>query len=206
MLYKPELAQKVSAFLNITGSDIPIHSLCCHHDPLLPQGTRIINVCAGCDKRFRSLYKGITTISLWEVLADSLDFPFPDYHGQRMSIHDACPTRTETRVHNAVRSLLSRMNISIVEPERTRTEAICCGDSFYGVLPTNEVKAQMKNRADQMPVENVVVYCVSCVKSMYIGGKRPRYLVDLLFAEPTTADVFNPDAWHHMLQTYIDTH
>ena len=36
-----------------------------------------------------------------------------------------------------------------------------------------------------MPAEDVVVYCVSCAKAMFIGGKRPRYLVDLLFGEAT---------------------
>lgn len=206
MLYKPELARKVSAFLNASGSDIPTHSICCHHHPLLPVGTRIINVCAGCDRRFRTLYEGISTISLWEVLACSESFPFPDYQGQRMSIHDACPTRTETRVHDAVRTLLRRMNIAVAEPQRTRAQAVCCGDSFYGAIPVDEVKIQMKNRAAQMPEEDVVVYCVSCVKAMHIGGKKPRYLVDLLFSEPTSPGFFEPDAWHADLKAYIEAH
>ena len=206
MLYKPHLAHKITAFLNEAGESVPEHHICCHHEPALAQGTQIINTCAGCDRRFRSLYEGVSTVSIWEELAESADFPFPDYHGQQMTIHDACPIRTEKRVHDAVRALLARMNIRVMEPEHTRDTSICCGDSLYGQLPAEKVKEYMKNRADQMPCEDVVVYCVSCVKAMFIGGKRPRHLVDLLFGEDTQIGVFEPDEWHGEINKYIEAH
>ena len=62
----------------------------------------------------------------------------------------------------------------------------------------------MMSRADEMPVENVVVYCVSCVKSMHLGGKKPRYLVDLLFSESTDPQTYEPDAWHEELDTFAE--
>jgi len=124
LIYKPELGRRLLAFLNAGTEVIPEHRTCCRHQPGLPAGTRIINVCAGCDRRYRELYPGISTISLWEVLAGS-DFPFPDYGGAEMSILDACPTRTEQRVHNAIRTLLTRMNIKVLEPANTRTRGTC---------------------------------------------------------------------------------
>jgi Fe-S oxidoreductase len=123
-----------------------------------------------------------------------------------MTVLDACPTRDQDRVHIAVRALLKRMNIRVVEPAKTRTKGTCCGDSFYGVLPVEEVKKQMKRRADEMPVDDVVVYCVSCCKSMHIGGKTPRYLVDLLLGEDTAVGTFEPDAWHAQLNQFIEEH
>jgi Fe-S oxidoreductase len=123
-----------------------------------------------------------------------------------MSIHDACPTRTEERVHTAIRRILERMNIKVIEPDKARTKAECCGDSFYGALSAEQVKEKMKKRASEMPCENVVVYCVSCIKAMYIGGKRPRYMVDLLFGEDTEIGTFEPDLWHAELQKFIDQH
>lgn len=206
MIYKPELAKKVLEFLNKDMGDVPEHLVCCRHEPGLERGTRVINTCAGCDRRYRELYDGISTISLWEILAESNTFPFPDYNGMEMTIHDACPTRTEERVHDAIRKLLERMNIKVIEPENTRTNAKCCGDSFYGILPVEKVKEQMKKRSDEMPCDDVVVYCVSCIKAIHIGGKKPRYIVDLLFGEETTAGTFEPDAWHHELQKFIDEH
>ena len=207
MIYKPKLEEKVLHFLNSKlGGDIEEYLICCRHKPNLAKGTQIINICAGCDRRYRELYEGITTISLWEVLAKEKEFPFPDYKGKEMTILDACPTRDQERVHNAVRVLLEKMNITLVEPEKTKTKGICCGDSFYGSIPVEKVKEHMKKRAHEMPVEDVVVYCVSCSKSMYIGGKKPRYLVDLLFGEDTGQGTFEPDDWHKQLNNFINEH
>jgi Fe-S oxidoreductase len=88
-----------------------------------------------------------------------------------MTVLDACPTRDQDRVHDAVRTLLDRINIRVLEPSATRRKGICCGDSFYGVLPVETVKARIKMRSVQMPTEDVAVYCVSCCKSMHMGGK-----------------------------------
>lgn len=205
-LYKPELADKLFHLLRDIFPELALHTTCCHHEPQQPKGTKIINVCSGCDRRYRELYQGVSTISLWELLAEREEFPFPDYGQLQMSILDACPTRDQERVHKAVRSLLQKMNISLVEPERTRTRSTCCGDSFYGALPVDKVKEQMKKRATEMPVEDVVVYCVSCVKAMYIGGKRPRHLVDLLFGEATHPGIYEPDQWHAELDAFIAAH
>jgi len=206
VLYKPHLAEKVLSHLASADSAMREHLTCCHHEPGLEAGSVVINTCAGCDRRYRELYEGVSTTSLWEVLAQSSDFDFPDYGGTEMAIHDACPTRGEDRVHVAVRRLLERMNVVVVEPRSTRGNAVCCGDSFYGELPDDRVKNLMTRRADSMPREDVVVYCVSCIKAMHIGGKRPRYLVDLLFAEDTIPGVVEPREWHSQLQEFIDAH
>lgn len=206
LIYKPHLSKTILNFLNQNLDDIQEHILCCRHDPHLVSGTRIINTCAGCDRRYRELYAGLSTISLWEILADNNSFSFPDYGGMEMSIHDACPTRTEKRIHVAIRKLLVKMNIKFIEPKNSKTQAICCGDSFYGILPVDQVKEQMKKRAQEMSSDNVVVYCISCIKAMHIGGKKPRYILDLLFNENTDIGIFEPDQWHNQLQQFIDSH
>jgi Fe-S oxidoreductase len=206
MIYKPELAQKVLAFLNQAFEVRDEHLICCRHEPKIEKGTQVINTCPGCDKRYRTLYQGVSTVSLWEILAESKSFPFPDYQGKAMAILDACPTRDQVRVHQAVRTLMKRMNIDLKEPKRTGAKSICCGDSYFGTLSVDRVKEQMQKRARQMPVNDVVVYCVSCCKSMYIGGKQPRYMVDLLFGEPTLPKTFEPEAWHKELDEFIDVH
>jgi Fe-S oxidoreductase len=206
MIYKPSLAERVRQHLDLLVPGIESHLTCCRHEPGLDAGTRVINTCAGCDRRYRELYPGITTISLWELLAESATLAFPDYGGVEMSVQDACPTRTEHRVHDAVRRLAERMNIRVVEPAHTRTGAACCGDTFFGLLPEEEVKLRMRARAASMPRQEVIVYCVSCVKAMHIGGRRPRYLVDLLFGEETGIGTSDPVAWHAELDAFIARH
>lgn len=64
----------------------------------------------------------------------------------------------------------------------------------------------MIKRANEMPEEDVIVYCVSCIKSMFIGGKNPHYLVDLLFNEESSQGTVEPDLWHKELDDYIAKH
>ncbi|MCL2564333.1 MAG: (Fe-S)-binding protein [Defluviitaleaceae bacterium] len=205
-IYKPEIEHKLIKFLNENYANLEMHNICCRHDPKLSEGSKVINVCAGCDRRFRSLYEGVTTISLWEVLDSLASFPYPDYKGAEMTVHDPCPIREKPEIHKAVRSLLGKMNINVVETPLHGTRSVCCGDSFYPALPVEEVNERMKKRAGTMPCDDVCVYCVSCIKSMYIGGKKPRHLVDLLMGETTEPGVYDTVRWHKLLKEYIDTH
>jgi Fe-S oxidoreductase len=206
MLYKPYLAERLSEILSQNLEAMDLLLTCCRYEPKVESNTEVLNVCPGCDKRFGNDYVNITTISLWEILAASDFFPFPDYGGRVMSILDACPTREKVVVHEAIRVLLGKMNITVMEPEKTGTRSTCCGDSFFGLIPVEEVKKQMRKRTAEMPHEDVVVYCISCIKSVHIGGKTPHYLVDLLFGEDTFPGTFEPDEWHGQLDEYISRH
>jgi hypothetical protein len=206
MLYKPELAFRIHSLLNDNLGKMEMLTTCCHHDPELKQPTRIINICPGCDKRYHFDYVNSTTISFWEILAETDFFTFPDYHGQSMTIIDACPTRDQERVHSAIRKLLKKMNINLIEPKHNKENSTCCGDSFYGEMATEKVKKLMVKKGSELPLNDVVVYCVSCKNSMFIGKKQPRYLADLLFSEETIPKTFDPDAWHSELNLYIESH
>ena len=206
MLYKPELVEKLYKILNKNLGEIDLLNVCCRNHPDLNSGVEVINICPGCDKRYRENYDESSTISLWEILAKTDFFSLPDYQGKEMSIIDACPTRSEIRVHKAIRTLLKNMNITLIEPKKTGINSTCCGDSFYDVITTEKVKIQMKKKASEMPVEDIVVYCVSCSKSVYIGGKKPHYMIDLLFDEKTVPKTYEPDEWHKELDEFIATH
>lgn len=205
-IYKPDMENRILKFLNENYGEVALHKICCRHDPLLEEGSLIINVCAGCDRRFRSMYEGISTISLWEVLDELHSFKYPNYNGLTLSIHDACPVREKPQVHKAVRNLLRKMNIEFIEAEFNGTHSVCCGDDFYPKLPIEQVHQQMKKRAESMPCNEVCVYCVSCIKSIYIGGKTPRHLVDLIMSETTEPQIYDTVQWHKQLQNYIDNH
>jgi Fe-S oxidoreductase len=206
MLYKPYLAERLHQRLVENVGPTEMSLTCCKHIPDLNPGTKVVNICPGCDRRYRENYEDSGTISLWEVLVENSFLPLPDYGGRKMSIIDACPTRDQTRVHKAARTLAKRMNIAIIEPKNTRTKSTCCGDSYYGSIPTDQVVDQMKNKASQMPLEEVLVYCVSCAKAMFIGGKHPRYMIDLLFNEETIPQTIDLDVWHRELDEFMKNH
>ncbi|WP_154674901.1 heterodisulfide reductase-related iron-sulfur binding cluster [Desnuesiella massiliensis] len=205
-IYKPESGHKILDVLNKYFGSVKIHSICCHHDPQLPHGSTIINNCAGCDRRFRSLYEGIRTISLWEVLDSIENLPLPDYTGLIVSVQDSCSYRPKPQVHEAVRSILRKMNIEIIDSKFSGIKSICCGDNFYPQLPIEKVTELQKKRASQMPCQDVVVYCVSCIKSMTIGGKTPHHMVDLVLNEETEPQETRIDVFHDALNLYINEH
>ena len=205
-IYKPDMEVRLLKYLRDNYNHVELHKICCHHNPLLPIGSMIINVCSGCDRRFRTLYEGIHTLSIWEVIDNQNNFPLPDYNGMKMSVHDACPIREKPQIHKAVRNLLKKMNIDIVETKMHGTKSICCGDDLYGRVPLKEIHKAMKRRADSMPCEDVAVYCISCIKSMHIGGKKPHYLLDLLMGEGTEPQEYRTVEWHEQLMEYISEH
>ncbi|WP_294151258.1 (Fe-S)-binding protein [uncultured Clostridium sp.] len=205
-VYKPASEHKLLELLNRYFGPVKMHNICCHHDPGLPQGSTIINNCAGCDRRFRSLYEGIQTISLWEALDSIEDLPLPDYSGLTLSVHDSCSYRPKPQVHAAVRSLLGKMNIKVIDSEFSGTKSICCGDNFYPRLSIEKVTELQKKRAAQMPCQDVAVYCVSCIKSMAIGGKTPHHMTDLVLGEETELQEMRIDVYHDTLEAYIACH
>lgn len=75
-IYKPGMEQRLLNFLQKNYGNILLHKTCCRHDPGIEEGSVIINVCAGCDRRFRSLYKGVGTISGVSVLTSATRSPF----------------------------------------------------------------------------------------------------------------------------------
>lgn len=204
MVYKEHLADKALAYLKTNDSSIEFHKRCCHQEPLVDRETVIINTCAGCDKRFKEEHD-TNTITLWQMLQKYDNFDYPDHTGLVVSIHDACPIRAKSEVHDSIRFLLKKMNIEVIECEHNRSNSICCGDSLYPAASKEVAYAHMKKRADSMPADNVVVYCVSCIKSIYNGGKKPLHLIDLLFNETTEPQETDIEKWGQQVEDYIAT-
>lgn len=201
-VYKPHLAEKLKMYIEQIYGPVDTLHTCCFHTPELPPRSCIITPCTTCAQRYIRPYPDSSSVFFLSVLADSPDFPFPDYQGARMSIQDTCSARSEPEFLDTIRRLLQRMHITVVEPQSTGMRAKCCGQTFYGKLDTGKVEALMRKRADEMPCEEVVVYCASCIMSMTIGGKRPRYILDLLFGEPTEMEKPEIVSWNKRLSAY----
>ncbi len=205
-IYNPDLSEEILKILNKNFGHVKSHNICCQHEPQLEKGSTIINNCAGCDRRFRSLYDGIQTISLWEILDTIQDLKLPDHSGLTVSVQDSCSYREKPDEQRALRSVLKKMNIDIVESDFSGKNAICCGDSAYGKVSLEKLHELQKKRASQMPCQNVAVQCVTCIKSMAIGGKTPHYLPNLILNKNTDIQTLDMVAYHDELQAYIDVH
>ena len=181
--YKPELINRMAAFLTERGIVSGVFLTCCKADHAVQEPVTLITCCPGCEHMFRTRYPEATTISLWKVLLDT-DFPFPDYGHEVMSIHDSCHSRSRnsSEMQSAVRALCGRMKIDLTEPEHTLDDARCCG----GCAADPEVRRAMaRARAEEFPADNVVVYCTGCTRSLSVTRVHPRHILDLLYGEAT---------------------
>ena len=205
-IHSPDTVQKLLGLLQAHFGPVKLHTTCCRHEPNLPAGSTIINCCAGCDRRFRSLYAGVNTVTLWEVLAGIENLPLPRYEGLILSVQDSCSYRRKPQVHAAVRALLRRMGIAVEDARQSGGQSICCGDHFFRRVSNERAIAFQHMRAAQMPCQQVAAYCVSCVKSLAVGDKTPRHMADLVLGQPTEVGVTDPDIYHAALDKWIDAH
>ncbi|MDY3070369.1 MAG: heterodisulfide reductase-related iron-sulfur binding cluster [Parabacteroides sp.] len=202
MSYKPDLAYKLKEVIENKYGKMDTLLTCCFRKPELDSGTRIFTPCATCASRYEKLYPDCTSIFFLKEMAESDDFIFPDYNGIEMSIQDPCSARTEPEYLSSVRKLLERMNIKIVEAQRSGSKSKCCGQTFYGKTDNDKIRSLMVSRANEMPCENVVVYCASCIMSMTVGGRKPRYILDLLFGEETQMPDADIKVWNEKLRMF----
>lgn len=181
--YKPELISEITRFLTDASIIDGVYLTCCKSEETIEGDVTLIVCCPGCSHKFETRYPNACVLSLWKVLLDT-DFPFPDYQGERMSIHDSCHARqrNSSEMQDSARLLCRKMNIELVEPENTRDEAGCCGGS---AADYETRKAMAMRRAAEFSEKNVVVYCTGCTRSFSITDVAPRHLLDLLFGEAT---------------------
>jgi len=181
--HRPESVLKIMQYLLEKGYADGIYLTCCKDGMHIDDDIQFINCCPGCNNHFNEISQRYSTVSLWSVLKDSY-FPFPDYKGEKMSIHDSCHSRNRnsSEFQDSARQICQRMNIELVEPVYTRDESHCCG----GCAKDFETRKKMAiTRAEDFIMDDVVVYCTGCTRSFSLTDKKPRMLFDLIFNEPT---------------------
>lgn len=142
--------------------------------------------------------------SLWEWIDADENFRFPDHTGMRVTVQDCWRMRDRSATHDAVRSLLSKMNIEYAEIPLNREKADFCGTSLYrpqvarnpelapihygeqakGLFGehTEEEQIQiMKEYCKQYQTDTVVCYCHYCLVGLLAGGVNGIHMAELVF-------------------------
>ena len=143
---------------------------------------------------------------LWQVIDQDPDFPFPDYRGEEMTIQDCWVSFEKRYVQDAVRSLLKKMNIRIVELEENYEKTKFCGVNLLAPCTESNAKlahrryveqfphmftpmdkeaqvAHFRKHCEQIRTERAVCYCKFCAEGINLGGKQGVHLIELLFPE-----------------------
>lgn len=146
--------------------------------------TEVITACQNCYKTIQENSPNIKVSSLWEVIP-SIGLPRSKVEAYKdivFSIHDACPTRDNSKIHDGVRWIIRELGYKVQESSDSREMTNCCG--FGGmVFPVNPklAKRVIKKSASIASSEYVITYCASCRQAMAMGGKKSVHILDLMF-------------------------
>lgn len=91
------------------------------------------------------------------------------------------------------------MSITVREAPYNRDHAPCCGNSFFKRKDSAGAFCALDRCVLQLPCENVLTYCLTCMKMLSLGGKRPVFLLDLIMGEQTKPGSLDIKAWHRAL-------
>lgn len=153
------------------------------HRWLLDRGVRrVVVACPNCFKVFHRYGTGLTTLSIYELMAGDPDLSPSPVPGP-LVIHDPCAVRFEAGIQHAVKALALRCGAPMAEAVRSGRSTLCCGEggSVGAVRPSYasawqaRIHAQRKDRA-------LLTYCTGCASRLGRNGEV-LHILDLYFNE-----------------------
>lgn len=174
------------------------------HFEKFPPGSTMISICHNCSAIFEERHPEIFRESIWEFILSDKSFKYPNFGGEAVTIQDCWRSKENLSEQEAVREILRRMNLKIVEMPENRAETKFCGVSLYQPQPPRnpklaprrflhdaqglfrehtpeQKKSLMQEHCAQIRTEKVVAYCHYCVRGLKLGGKTAYHLTELLF-------------------------
>ena len=169
-------------------------------------GDTVYTLCHNCSAIIEETKPGVTVKSLWELMDEDPDFSYPDFTGHTMILQDCWRAFDRTAEQDAVRSLLKKMKITVVEQEERREKTDFCGVSTLRPAPPRnlklapqrfvhnanvqgkfedctpeEQKRRMTEYCQRFNGKEVVSYCPYCMEGLLLGGARAKHLAELAF-------------------------
>lgn len=167
---------------------------CCrvNHKQLSPDDTAVY-VCNTCAHILAGSSAAGQIQSVWQLIDQDGQFPFPDYSGEPVTIQDCWLATDRPETQQAVRSLLQKMNIRPLELLDNFAQSRFCGVTTSSA--TARLALQLGGKTGQMTAEErhkhlqnittdkVVCYCRPCYSEINAAGKNGVHILELLFPE-----------------------
>lgn len=174
------------------------------HFQKFPRGATMVSLCHNCAAIFEERHPEIERLSLWELILSDDQFQYPDLGGERITVQDCWRSKENRAEQDAVRSILRRMNASIVELDENFDRTKFCGYSLYQPQPKRNAKLAPKRFVEgakglfephsedekrrlmveycrQFETARVVCYCHYCLRGLKLGGADGHHLAQMLF-------------------------
>ncbi|HWQ41016.1 MAG TPA: FAD-dependent oxidoreductase [Desulfosporosinus sp.] len=143
-----------------------------------------ILACSSCCGIFEKYLSDIPYVSLWEIF-ERYGLPETAQIGKNhiLNVHDACATRHNKNIHEALRNITLKLGYEIQELNYSKEKTKCCG---YGGLVYFANREQTNDFVEDRIKESdkdFLVYCAMCKDLFVEGGKRTYHILDLIFGE-----------------------
>ena len=192
----PAAAEKIREYLE---QKMPVAG-CCRTDALdYPPGSTAIYFCQACRETLEARAgERFSLLNLFQYLDGDSSFPWPDYAGLTVTVQDCWRDRAHPEIFSAVRNVLRKMNVAIVEMAENRENSHFCGNlhfesssrelaeqlQAYGEkplyqLPEEVQRLAMEEQVKKLPREFTVTYCNRCKAGILLGGGKAVHLLEL---------------------------
>lgn len=199
----PKSSAKIKAYL-AQKPDMKVSGCCRPTQKTLTAGDTVLSICLTCSAITREVSPQAREMSFWEYVLTDPDFPWPDFHGEKMTVQDCWRARNKPALQHAVRDCMRRMNLEPVELEENFEKTQFDGvwrfsdkpvkvnigiapvyftevrDHGITPLPPEEQQACMVEWAKQYRTDRVLTYCNACLKGVQMGGANGVHLMELL--------------------------
>ncbi len=189
--------QTAKVVRNLLKESMPVAGCCKIDSRELNEDDIGLYICQNCRE---TIQDKVNTMSLWEYIDMLDDFSYPDYHHEKMYLQDCWRDREHPEVHKAVRNLLMKMNIDIVEMSRNKEKSAYCGTLHYepqSLELIERLKAYPNTKISQLPIEfqkelmndnfkdidldmPIIVDCNRCLKGIELIDRKGIHLLNLL--------------------------
>ncbi|MDO4466080.1 MAG: hypothetical protein Q4C49_03610 [Bacillota bacterium] len=179
----PEISEKVNQFvqknygLTLSG--------CCLKSHSFSSEDLIYYLCQNCRNQLESITDA-QLLSFYLILDEDKNFPWPDYEGHTFFLQDCFRDRNHLEIHKAVRSILKKMNINVLEIEKNKEKADFCGTLYFAgercIDWDNEKKiTYMKSYCAQFGEIPIITYCNRCRKDIRLANQSAFHILELIF-------------------------
>lgn len=143
---------------------------------------RVLVACPSCYRVWKDYGGSIEVRTIYEQLNQSgviRETTLP----MAVSVHDSCPTRYDTAIHKAVRSLVTTMGFTLAEMKHHGRTTICCGEGGAACYLVPRFAGNWtKTRALEAGEHPIVTYCAGCTH--FLGSQSQAVHLTDLFFEP----------------------
>lgn len=150
------------------------------------KGVRTVLVaCPSCYRVWSDYGGRVAVRSVYEELAAR--HPLRQAGGRGvLTVHDPCPTRNDTGIHAAVRSLLTAMGFTLREMKHHGRRTVCCGEGGAACYLAPAMAGNWTAiRAGEADGQRIITYCAGCTG--FLGRFTPAiHVLDLYFAPERT--------------------